>query len=71
MASNARSGVKSPVLKPSEPGGRGDKSEKNKARSAISQAWAGFPRKNQGHGKSVVMMPESTTQKPQGYPEGP
>lgn len=52
MASNARSGVKSPVLKPSEPGGKGDKSERNKARSAISQARGRFPRKNQGHGKS-------------------
>lgn len=36
MASNAKSGVKSPVLKPSVPGGGGDKSERNKARSAIS-----------------------------------
>ena len=71
MASNARSGVKSPVLKPSKPGGRGDKSERNKAWSAISQAWAGFPRKNQGHGKSQGQMPVTTTWNPPGQPEDP
>lgn len=63
MASNAKSGVKSPVLKASEPGGRGDKSERNRARSASHRHGPGS-RDSPGHGRSGGRRPVSATRNP-------